>query len=352
MSKENLKRVTIYDIARAANTSATTVSRVLSNKGYPVREELRARVLKAVQDLNYKPNVIAQSLKSNKSMDIGVMIPTITNPFYSNAVLGMEEIANRNNYNIFLCNTLRDPERELKYLQMLYEKQVKGIILSPVSENSSAIDEIRSNGVSFVLLDQKIHDVDCSFVGFDVRAGARKGMKHLIELGHRKIALITTPVTRWTRRMVLQGYRDALDNASMTYDEKYVLVSGQEEEYEEGYEVKAGRALADEFLKKKIDATAVLAVNDMMAFGFIQELNRKGIKVPEDVSVMGFDDIPFASLFSPALTTISYPSYDTGKLAVQILLEGLNEDKEFILNIKMEPKLVIRDSVCSLHKNI
>ena len=349
MSRENIKRATIHDIARIANTSATTVSRVLAGAGYPVREELRTRVLKAVSELNYKPNAIAQSLKSNKSRDIGVIIPTITNPFYSNAVLGMEEEANRNNYNLLLCNTLRDPERELKYLQMLYEKQVNGIILSSVSENHRAIQEINSNGVSFVLLDQKVPNLNCSFVGFDVHAGAKMGVKYLIKSGHKKIAFVTTPITRWTRRMVLQGYKDALESAGIPFDEKYVLISQQEEEREEeGYEVKAGRAMAVEFLKKKINAPAVLTINDMMAFGFIQELNRKGIRVPEDISVMGFDDIPFASLFSPALTTICYPSYDTGKLAAKVLFEKLNEGNDFILNVRLEPKLVVRDSVRSI----
>lgn len=349
MNEGQARRVTIHDIAKAANTSATTVSRVLAGTGYPVREQLKARVLKAVQELNYTPNVVAQSLKANKSRDIGVIIPTITNPFYSNAVLGMEEEANRNNYNLLLCNTLRDPERELKYLQMLYEKQVKGIILSSVSENHRAIQEINNNGVNFVLLDQKVPNINCSFVGFDVHAGAKIGVKHLIKSGHKKIAFVTTPMTRWTRRMVLQGYRDALESAGIEFDEKYVFISDQEEEREEeGYEVKAGRAVAAEFLKKKSDATAVLTVNDMMAFGFIQELNHKGIKVPEDISVMGFDDIPFASLFSPALTTVCYPSYDTGKLAAKVLFEKLNEGNDFILNVKLEPRLVVRDSVRSI----
>lgn len=349
MSNENLKRFTIHDVAKMADTSATTVSRVLAGTGYPVREELRTRVLKAVQELSYKPNVIAQNLKSSKSRDIGVVIPTITNPFYSNVVLGMEEEANRNNYNLLLCNTFRDPSRELKYLEMLYEKQVKGIILSSVSENHSAIQEINNKGVSFVLLDQKIPNLNCSFVGFDVQAGARMGVKHLIKCGHKKIAFASTPITRWTRRMVLQGYRDALLSADIPFNEEYLLISEQEVEHEEeGYEVKAGRGLVKEFLKRKLDATAVLTVNDMVAFGFIQELNRCGIKVPEDISVMGFDDIPFASLFSPALTTICYPSYDTGKLAAKVLFEKLNEGKDFILNVKLEARLVVRDSVRSI----
>lgn len=346
MGRENNKRVTIHDVARAAETSATTVSRVLSETGYPVREELRSRILKAVRELNYKPNVIAQSLKSNKSRDIGVIMPTITNPFYSNAVLGMEEEANRNNYNLLLCNTLRDPEREARYLQMLYEKQVKGIILSSVGENHKIIEEINNSGVSFVLLDQRIPNDNCSFVGFDVHAGAKMGVKHLIDCGHRRIAFVTTPITRWSRRMALQGYKDALQSAQIAFSENYVLVSRNEEEgEEEGYEVRAGRSLATDFIKRRLDATAVLTVNDMVAFGFIQELNRHGKKVPEDISVMGFDDIPFASLFSPALTTICHPSYETGKLAAKVLFEKLNDARGFVLNVKLEPRLVVRDSV-------
>jgi LacI family transcriptional regulator len=200
--------------------------------------------------------------------------------------------------------------------------------------------------MNFVLLDQKLPNDKCSHIGFDVLAGALMGTKYLIECGHKRIAFASTPLNRWTRQKAYQGYTQAMERANLEIDEKYLLISEDEiENEEEGYEVNAGRLMGKKFIKIKSDATAVMTVNDMMAFGFIQELNRNGIRVPDDVSVMGFDDIPFASLFSPALTTICYPSFETGKLAAKVLFEKMNEETDFNLNVRLEPKLVIRDSV-------
>lgn len=341
----NTKRATVYDVAKLAGTSATTVSRVLSKSGYPVRESLRERVIEAAKKLNYTPNLLAKSLKNNMSRDIGVIIPTITNPFYSHAVLGMEEEAYQQGYNLLVCNTMRDMKRENMYLKIMQEKQVKGIILSSVGADSELVHELVKQGMSFVLLDQKLPNDNCSYIGFDVTAGAVLGTKYLLECGHKKIAFASTPLNRWTRKKAYQGYRQVMEKTNLDIDRKYLFIAEEETENVEGYEVNAGCMMAKKFIQSNSDATAVVMVNDMMAFGFIQELNRNGIRVPHDVSIMGFDDIPFASLFSPALTTIRYPSYDTGKLAAKVLFEKMNGGNNFVLNVKLEPKLVIRDSV-------
>src|SRR5690554_3948632 len=150
MSEINNK-VTIYDVAKLANTSATTVSRVLSGSDYPVSPQLRARILEAAQKLKYSPNVLARSLKNNTSLDIGVIIPTISNPFYSSVILGIEREANKNGYNLLLCNTFRDVNKERRYLQSLYEKQIRGVIISPLGYEN--IGEYIKKGLNFVLLD-------------------------------------------------------------------------------------------------------------------------------------------------------------------------------------------------------
>lgn len=340
------KKATVHDIAKLAGTSATTVSRVLSDNGYPVKETLRNKVLDAAKELNYTPNLLAKNLKANMSRDIGVIVPTITNPFYSYSVLGMEEEANKNSYNLLLCNTLRDPEREDMYLRMMLEKQVKGIVLSSVGESTMLVNELIKQGIKFVLLDQRLPNDQCSHVGFDVLAGAMMGFEYLVECGHQKIAFASTPLNRWTRKKVFEGYKQAMERAGINYNIDYILIAQDEiENEEEGYEVEAGRQMGKKFIQEKLDATAVMMVNDMMAFGFIQELNKQGVNVPDDVSVMGFDDIPFASLFSPALTTICYPSLETGKLAAKVLFERMNGDSDFVLNVRLEPKLVVRNSV-------
>lgn len=318
----------------------------MSENGYPVKESLRNKVLLAAKELNYTPNLLAKNLKANMSRDIGVIVPTITNPFYSYSVLGMEEEANKNDYNLLLCNTLRDPKREAMYLKMMLEKQVKGIVLSSVGESANLVNELVKQGIKFVLLDQKLPNEKCSHIGFDVLNGAMMGFDYLVECGHRKIAFASTPMNRWTRKKVFEGYKQAMERAGIDFRDDYVLIAQDEmENEEEGYEVEAGRQMGKRFIEKKLDATAVMTVNDMMAFGFIQELNKNGISVPGDVSVMGFDDIPFASLFSPALTTISYPSLETGKLAAKVLFERMSGDSDFVLNVRLEPKLIVRNSI-------
>jgi LacI family transcriptional regulator len=343
------KSATIYDVASYANTSATTVSRVLSKSVYPVREELRQRVLDATRHLEYEPNQIAKSLKSLETRDIGVIIPTILNPFYANVILGIEDEVNKNGYNLFLCNTSRDPAREINYLHSLYQKQVRGVIISSMCQSKEVLDEYLRKGMHIILLDQVVDDVECSMIGFDCRRGAHMGVESLIRHNHKRIAFISTPLTRWTRKEVFEGYKNALKDNGIPFDGQLVLaINSEKEKEDEGFEFVAGRQSARLFVENKLDATAVMALNDMMAIGFIQELYRLGKKVPADVSVMGFDDIIFASMFTPALTTIRYPAYEVGMLAAKLLLERLAHPESVPLSLNLEPKLIIRDSVRTL----
>jgi DNA-binding LacI/PurR family transcriptional regulator len=343
------RNYTVHDVAKLAGTSATTVSRVLSNNGYPVSEDLRKRVLETAEKLNYTPNVLAKSLKSANSTEIGVIVPTISNPFYSSAILGIQQEIQNQGYNILLCNTFRHAEKERNYLQILYNKRVNGVIVSAVAEDGNNILEFSKKGMNFVLLDQKIEGANCNNILFDSREGARIATEYLINNGHEKIALITTPLTRWTRRQILRGYSDALAEESGDSCKPVVFeASAEQEDNQFGYENSVGVAMAKQFIDSNCDATAVLCVNDMVAFGFIQELHKNGINVPQDISVMGFDDIPFASMFSPALTTIKCFAFEMGCLAGRILLDKINGKDALDANLKFEPKLIIRESVKKL----
>ena len=346
MPIRNSNTATIYDVAKYANTSATTVSRVLNNPDYPVREELRQRVLTATKQLGYEPNQIAKSLKSNSTNDIGVIIPTISNPFYANVILGIEEEANKNNYNLFLCNTARNSLREKSYLHSLYQKQVKGVIISSMNQSKDIFEEYQRKGMHLILLDQAIEDIECSMINFDCRKGAGMALDYLIKSGHRKIAFISTPLTRWTRTEIFEGYKKALKDNGIPFDGKLVItVNSEKDGEEEGFEFLVGKMCARTLVERNLDVTAVLSVNDMVAFGFIQEMNVLGKKVPDDISVIGFDDISFSSMFTPALTTIRYPSYEVGMLAAKLLFEKMANPESFRLSLSLEPKLVIRNSV-------
>lgn len=335
---------TIYDVAERARTSPTTVSRVINNTGYPVSERLRQRVLRAVDELNFSPNPIAKSLKERMTKDVGVIIPTISNPFYAAMLLGIEEVANAHDYHVLLCNSLRDEKREQEYLHSLCDKQVRGVIISSLGSN--AIKEYIDKGIHFVLLDQKIEDLDCPIIDINVAGGAFLAVEYLIQSGHRNIAFVSAPLTRWSRKQVFEGYREALQRYGIPLNQEYVIITEGEQEHEEyGYEFQNGKELAARIFQKKLDITAVMAVNDMTAFGCIQQFAQDGIKVPDDISVIGFDDIAFSEMFTPSLATVRVPAHALGRMAGSMLFDYLTGSDAPKKQIVIEPTLVKRNSV-------
>ncbi|HZX47407.1 MAG TPA: LacI family DNA-binding transcriptional regulator [Clostridia bacterium] len=351
MSARKGKRSTITDVARLAGTSVTTVSRVLNNSKYPVSPQLRQRVKDAAAALDYVPNAMARSLRGSTIRDIGIVIPNITNPFYLQTILGINSVAYVNGYSLLLCNTMRQVDKEREYLRKLFERQVQGVILSSVDEDADIVREYIRKGMKFVLLDQRMENINCSCINFDSRKGARMAVKYLIDQGHRRIALATTPLTRWTRNEVYKGYRESLISSGLSYGDELLYVSGPEREDEgNDYELGSGKALAKKFIQNRKDATAVLCINDMVAFGFINALAMEGIRVPDDVSVIGFDDIPFAEAFLPPLTTIRYPSDETGRLAAMMLLDNIrNGGERLALDMSLVPRLIVRGTVKRIH---
>ncbi|WRS27420.1 LacI family DNA-binding transcriptional regulator [Oscillospiraceae bacterium MB08-C2-2] len=340
-------KVTINDVAKMAGASRATVSRVLSNPDYPVARETREKVLHAVQELGYMPNMVANSTQKASMMDIGVIVPNITNQFYALTILGIEKEFRKQGYNILLCNSFRDPQQERKLLQSLYNKKAQGVIISSVAKEGGNVIEFSKKGMQFILLDQKIEELECNHISFEYEEGAHKAMEYLHEMGHRQVCLATTPLTRWSRQEIYSGFRRAISEAGIAFEENMLLVADQENESdEEGiYENRSGQLLARKFLQGQNKATAVLCVNDMVAFGFIQELHAHGVRVPEDISVVGFDDIPFASMFSPALTTVHCPTVETGSLAAQLMIQKLEGKIPFGFGVKLEARLVQRSSV-------
>ena len=347
-----MKKVTITDVAKAAQTSPTTVSRVLNNTEYPVSLELRERILNAARTLGYAQSVPSRKKSCAEQRDIGVIMPNITNLFYPQTVLGIEGAIADSGYNILLFNTLRNKKREQECLQLLFERQVKGVIISAVDNTIDNLGKYLNSGMKFVLLDQLVDDSNgCPSLNFDSRKGARMAIKHLVAKGHRRIAFATTPLTRWTRMETFKGYKEALALADIEFDEDLVFIASEEQEgISSNYEVDAGKRLAVEFHDKGGPATAILCVNDMVAFGVIKELADLGVQVPEDVSIIGFDDIPLSEVFIPSLTTIRYPAYDTGKLAAMLLLDNMSNNlNQLSINMKMDPQFVERRTVRDLN---
>lgn len=341
------KQATIRDVAALAGVSTATVSRALHDADYPMNPQLRQRVRNAADQLGYVPNLAAQSLRRASSRDIGLVLPNVSNPFYLQTLSGISDALAQSDCNLILCNTMRNVEQERLCLRQLYERQVKGVILSSLEVNAKNIRQYTEKGIKFVLLDQQFADSPSPGIHFDSRAGARMAMDYLLSMGHRQIAFATTPLNRWTRNQMYLGYRDALASRNIPWDDK-MLYEDRTEQTDDSAdpELQIGQHIAAAFLQDGCPATAILCVNDMVAIGVMSYLQKMGVRVPEDVSVMGFDDIPLAPIVSPALTTVRYPASDTGRLAAIMLTDMLqNPESEMTVSMGLTPQLVLRESV-------
>lgn len=341
------KQITIKDVAKKAGVSVATASRVLSDSSYPVRPALQQKVREAAEELEYSPNAFAQALRRDVCKDIALIIPNLSNPFYQQAVLGAGEALDQDSYSIRLCNTMHDPEREREFIRQLYDRQVRGVILSSVAQdNAEFVNKYIQKGMKFVLLDQLLSGVDAPSIDFDYRAGTRLAVEHLLKLGHQIIAFATTPLVRFTRKEIYAGYCKALNAAGITPDEGLLYERSMDKSGRgSDYELNIGRLIAGELIKDGCPATAVVCINDMIAIGLIQALTQKGIRVPEDVSVVGFDDIPLAGAYVPALTTVHSPAQEMGRLAAIMLLDALrSKEQAMAVTMRLSPKLVVRES--------
>ncbi len=341
------KRPTIKDVALLANVSVATVSRALGKSGYPVSEPLRKRVFEAAETLNYQPNMAAQLLRKKSGSEIGIIIPSISNPFYLQAISGIDAVLSEAGQALVLCNTEHDVTKEHDYLNMLYNRQAMGAIISSMDTSPATINEYVRKGMKIVLLDQYIKGAICPVISSNLRNNGRLAINYLHDLGHRKIAFATTPINRWTRQEIYLGFAEALKSYGIAVRDDYLFVGDPtDESYGDDLELNAGALAASSFVESACDATAIVCINDMVAFGVINTLVLNGIRVPEDVSVMGFDDIPMAKVYCPPLTTVRYPSEQMGRLAAMMLTDSISSNKELDpLGIQLLPQLMVRGSV-------
>ncbi|HHV61392.1 MAG TPA: LacI family transcriptional regulator [Firmicutes bacterium] len=340
----------IEDVAKLARVSPATVSNVL-NQTRPVREDTRKRVLEAVKRLNYRPNEIARSLKRKKTKSVGVIVPSISNPFYPSIVRGIEELLATRGYSILLYNTDRERTKELKAIETFFEKQVDGVVFASASLaiNTSYITTLRNNGVAVVAFDQRLDDPGVDVVTVDNVQGGYIGARYLIELGHSRIAFVSGPLSRLTRRHRFDGYKKALSECGVILNEYLLRISVNEEEIANGnYEFENGYLQTLSLLKlpQHKRPTAIFAINDLTAIGCLKALQESGIDVPGEISLVGYDDIPLAGFVTPGLTTIVQPKYEMGRIAAQLLLERMEGnylEGEGRIRV-LEPRLSIRQS--------
>lgn len=306
---------TMRDVARVASVSTSTVSHVINDTRY-VSPETRARVLQAIKDLNYHHNRLASSLRHRRTRTLGLLLPNSSNPYFASILAGIEEACFENDYNIILGYAADAPERELTYLRVLLSRQVDGMLLVSTGAYEQSVALLNSYDVPVVMVDRSRQMDQVDEISADNYQGGRLATEHLLEYGHRRIACIAGPELSPAQER-LRGYRDALHDAGITPDAR-LIVAG-DFRHESGYDA------MKQLLRLDAPPDAVFVVNDMMAMGALHALHRAGYRVPEDVSVVGYDDISLAAYTVPALTTIRQPAREVGQLAVTRLIERLND---------------------------
>jgi LacI family repressor for deo operon, udp, cdd, tsx, nupC, and nupG len=324
----------ISDVARLAKVSTATVSRVISNTDN-VTVETREKVLEAIQQLNYQPNILARHLRRLETKTILVIVPDITNTFFSKILRGIESVAIQNGYQVILGDTVNSIAREYEYLDLLRQKQVDGMILLTARMERELVEEIAEN-YPVVLACEYIEGSKIPTVSIDNISSARKATEHLIRLGHERIAYISGPMNIILGRDRLKGYQQAM--AQYELEVKYSLIQEGDFSYESGYN------LMMKYLAMENPPTAVFAANDEMAIGAIKAAKSHGIKIPEEIAIVGFDDIKIASIFEPALTTIAQPTYEIGTKAMDMLLKLIKGEEMKKRQFVLDNQLIIRES--------
>jgi LacI family transcriptional regulator len=331
-------RTTLRDVARLAGVHPATASRALNEETRAlVNEETARRVLRAAEEVGYRPNPIARGLKTNRSYTIGVLIPDLTNPLFPPILRGIEDRLEVAGYTSLIANTDNDPERELLDTQAMRARQVDGIIAATARRDHGLFDEVIAAGLDLVLVNRWLPDVDISSATADDRKGQRLAVRHLTELGHRRIAYIAGPLDYSTGFDRHEGFLEAMRGVGLDPDPELIVVS-------EAFTESEGARLCAGLLDGGREFTAVAAANDLLALGCLDTFTERDVDCPAEVSVVGFNDMPFAARFQPPLTTIHIPHYEIGSAAAELMLERLQGPDGEPRHIRLEPTLVVRSS--------
>jgi len=329
---ETPKPPTIHDVAKHAGVSLSTVSRVL-NTPDSVSPQTREKVENAISELHYE-KLRTESLKQpQETKTVGLIIPDILNPFFPLLIKGIEHVSKIHNYSLILYDSEDDAKLEEQHISTLCDRGVDGIILIP-SSGASHVEKLVKKGFPFLFLDRFIELDGASYVTSDNDEGAYQAVKYLLKLGHRRIAFVTGPSDLSTERSRIHGVQRALTEEGLACDDELCVLGN--------YRIEDAYQAIITILRKRTDFTAIFATNDMMAFGAKQALEEQGLKIPDDISLVGYDDILFSSIIS--LTSVSQPTYEMGRNAMVLLLDLINERVTTPQHIVLRPSVVIRGS--------
>lgn len=330
---------TIRDVALAAGVSAGTVSNVLNRPSY-VKADTRARVIQAIEDLKFIPDKSSRQFRPGRTRTVGIVAADLNNPFFVDVALGAEQLCRELELGVVICNSAYDPVRESQNLDLLVQQRVQGIIISPVDENSSRLEMLRDRGVPMVFVDRVGDDRDCWSVVVDDRLGGRLGAQHLVSAGHRRIAYLGHPERSPKVKLRYDGAREIINRTEG--DITLELMSADSWTVEAGRS--AGRILAERPADKR--PSAVLCANDMLALGLMQAVTHAGLRVPEDLAIVGYDNLEWAEIGSSPLTTVAQPRAQLGRTAVEMIMQLIDNPRKGprANHVTLQPELVVRES--------
>ncbi|EJE4203754.1 LacI family DNA-binding transcriptional regulator [Vibrio mytili] len=326
---------TIKHVSEHAGVSQATVSRVINGTSR-VSHDKKLKVEKAIKELGYRPNSIAQALASSRTGSVGIVVPELGGPFYSGILHCLEEHLRRFGYYAVVTAGSNNAKEQREAVEFLLGRKVDALILHVQNLSDDYLISLEEQGIPVVLLNRFIPEMSRSCIDIDNEFGGKLATQYLLKMGHTEIACITGPLDKSDARGRLQGYRKALEEAGLEYNE--VLVS------EAGFTEETGVSATKKLLKRDCRFSAIFASNDHMAFGAFEVLREEGYSIPDDVSLVGFDDNIFARYLTPSLTTINFPIEQMSIEAVQLTLQKLTKNKQDV-NFKLSPALVIRNSV-------
>jgi len=329
--------VSLIDVARRAGVNISTVSRTINRTG-KIGLKTQQRVIEVMRELGYKPNRVARRLRMRGGSThlLGLIIPNIQNVFFADLARGVEDVAYQNNFAVLLCNYDEDAQKEQFYLDVMQSESVDGIILPPVHEDDPAVLKVVARGTPVVCVDRSLSKGNLDKVEVDNHQGAFEAVTHIIERGHRRIGLIGGPSDSSTGRERFRGYSDAHAKAGLPIKPELVRFG----DYKQG----SGKQLTEELLALSDPPTALFVCNGLMTVGALEAIHAGGLRIPKQIAIVGFDELPLAAVFKPPLTVVQQPAYEVGKCAAELLLKRLAEPKRPPTYLKLSPTLIVRKS--------
>jgi len=335
--EEDLKLSGINEVAEKAGVSIATVSRVLNNNS-SVRAETRIKVLRIIKELKYHPNRVAKRLRNKKASGnlLGVLIPDIQNPFYVEVLRGIEDVAYENKYALIMCNFSQNEKKEKLYLDILQSESIDGLIAAPVHEHDQKVIDLVKGGLPIVCFDRGLSGVDVDVVLVENRNGAFSAVDYLAKSGYKKIAYISGLPQLPSSQQRETGYIDALIANGLTIDKSLIKYSDSMHE--------SGVRLCDELLNLSSPPDAIFTGNNLITLGALETIHKRGLKIPEEVAIIGFDDMYWSISLNPPLTAVRQPAYEIGKRAAEQLILRINDPARPTSNMTLKTELIIRKS--------